>query len=220
MQVRTSRLGAVIAAALCAALIVPTVVMATPDSDNTFAASTPVQPSVAGSVSYLDDPYDVFYVDMTQGQKFSAKLTAATPRVSLRELRRPVPDELGSGPTAALLTGCVMNVAYRPVHRATMRLLAEAGFRATTPAPGGCCGALAAHYGQPEAAQRMARQRIPEFEGADVIVVNSAGCSAHMKAYGALLADDPAWAERARSASGCGTCSRSNFVRRVVPWAA
>jgi glycolate oxidase iron-sulfur subunit len=129
------------------------------------------------------------------------RLTAATPRVSLRELRRPVPDELGSGPTAALLTGCVMNVAYRPVHRATMLLLAEAGFRATTPAPGGCCGALAAHYGQPEAAQRMARQRIPEFEGADVIVVNSAGCSAHMKAYGALLADDPAWAERARRVS-------------------
>lgn len=127
-----------------------------------------------------------------------ARLTAATPRVSLRELRRPVPAEAGSGPTAALLTGCVMNVAFRPVHRGTMRLLADAGFRATTPAPGGCCGALAAHYGQPESAQRMARQRIPEFEGADVIVVNSAGCSAHMKTYGELLADDPAWAERAR----------------------
>ncbi len=131
-----------------------------------------------------------------------ARLTAATPRVSLRELRTPIADEVGSGPTAALLTGCVMNVAFRPVHRATMRLLAEAGFRATTPAPGGCCGALAAHYGQPEAAQRMARQRIPEFEDADVIVVNSAGCSAHMKAYGELLADDPAWAERARRVGG------------------
>lgn len=129
------------------------------------------------------------------------RLTAATPRVSLRELRKPIPGEVGSGREAALLTGCVMNVAFRPVHRATMRLLAEAGFRATTPAPGGCCGALAAHYGQPEAAQRMARQRIPEFEGADVIVVNSAGCSAHMKAYGELLADDPAWAERARRVS-------------------
>ena len=131
-----------------------------------------------------------------------ARLTAATPRVSLRELRTPIPDRLGSGPTAALLTGCVMNVAYRPVHRATMRLLAEAGFRATTPAPGGCCGALAAHYGQPEAAQRMARRRITEFESAEVIVVNSAGCSAHMKTYGELLADDPAWAERAARVAG------------------
>ena len=131
-----------------------------------------------------------------------ARLTAATPRVSLRELRTPIPAELGSGPTAALLTGCVMNVAYRPVHRATMQLLAGAGFRATTPAPGGCCGALAAHYGQPEAAQRMARQRIAELESAELIVVNSAGCSAHMKTYGELLADDPAWAERAERLAG------------------
>ena len=125
-----------------------------------------------------------------------SRLTAGTPRVSLRGMREPVPTELGAGPEAALLTGCVMNVAFRPVHRATMRLLAQAGYRATTPAPGGCCGALAAHYGQPEAAQRMARQRIVEFGTADVIVVNSAGCSAHMKSYGELLADDPAWAER------------------------
>lgn len=130
------------------------------------------------------------------------RLTAATPRVSLHELGTPIPDELGSGPTAALLTGCVMNVAYRPVHRATMKLLAEAGFRATTPAPGGCCGALAAHYGQPEAAQRMARERIVEFESADLIVVNSAGCSAHMKTYGELLADDPVWAARAERVAG------------------
>ncbi len=125
------------------------------------------------------------------------RLTAGTPRISLRGMREPVPAELGSGPEAALLTGCVMNVAFRPVHRATMSLLAQAGYRATTPAPGGCCGALAAHYGQPEAAQRMARERIPEFEHADVVVVNSAGCSAHMKTYGELLADDPVWAERA-----------------------
>ncbi|HXH84356.1 MAG TPA: heterodisulfide reductase-related iron-sulfur binding cluster, partial [Candidatus Tectomicrobia bacterium] len=30
------------------------------------------------------------------------------------------------------------------------------------------------------------------------VVVNTSGCGAHMKAYGALLADDPAWAPRAR----------------------
>jgi glycolate oxidase iron-sulfur subunit len=95
-----------------------------------------------------------------------------------------------------------LTVAFRPVHRATLKLLAEAGFRATTPAPGGCCGALAAHYGQPEAAQRMARERIVEFESADLIVVNSAGCSAHMKTYGELLADDPVWAVRAERVAG------------------
>lgn len=126
-----------------------------------------------------------------------ARLTAAAPRVSLRALMRPIPASTGTGPEAALLTGCVMHVAYRSTHRATLRLLAGAGYRATTPGAGGCCGALAAHYGQPEAARRMARARIAELESADVVVVNSAGCSAHMKAYGELLADDPEWAERA-----------------------
>ncbi len=141
------------------------------------------------------------------------RLTAGTPRVSLRDLRTPIPSELGSGPTAALLTGCVMNVAFRPVHRASMRMIAGAGYRATTPAPGGCCGALAAHYGQPEAARALARQRIAEFEHADVVVVNSAGCSAHMKAYGELLADDPAWAERAeRFADGVRDLLEIAFV--------
>jgi glycolate oxidase iron-sulfur subunit len=43
----------------------------------------------------------------------------------------------------------------------------------------------------------MARARIAELEDAGVVVVNAAGCSAHMKAYGELLHDDPDWAGRA-----------------------
>jgi len=125
------------------------------------------------------------------------RLAGAAPRVSLRELRRPLPRAQGRGPTAALLTGCVMDVAFRPVHRATLRALARSGWRAVVPGGGGCCGALSMHHGYPEAARRMARDRIPELEGADVVVVNSAGCSAHMRTWGELLADDPAWAERA-----------------------
>jgi glycolate oxidase iron-sulfur subunit len=44
----------------------------------------------------------------------------------------------------------------------------------------------------------MARRTIEAFERehAHAVVVNTSGCGAHMKAYGALLADDPAWAER------------------------
>jgi glycolate oxidase iron-sulfur subunit len=62
---------------------------------------------------------------------------------------------------------------------------------------GGCCGALAMHYGRPGAARAMARARIPEMEAGRIVVVNGSGCSAHVKAYGELLADDPAWAARA-----------------------
>jgi glycolate oxidase iron-sulfur subunit len=127
------------------------------------------------------------------------RLRAATPRVSLAELRTPLPAAQGSGPIALLLTGCIMDVAFRPTHRATLRLLAASGFRAVVPERGGCCGALAMHYGHPDAARGMAKARIKSLEGADVVVVNSAGCSGHMKAYGELLADDPAWAARAHA---------------------
>jgi len=128
-----------------------------------------------------------------------ARMSAGAPRVRLRDLARPVPRRLGSGPVAGVLRGCVMDVAFRPVQAATMRAVAACGHTAVMP-EGGCCGALAMHYGQPEAAKRMARQRIAEFEeaGADVVVVNSAGCSGHMKTWGHLLADDPQWAERAQ----------------------
>jgi glycolate oxidase iron-sulfur subunit len=90
-----------------------------------------------------------------------------------------------------------MDVAFRPVQRATMRVVADAGYRAVRTRPAGCCGALAMHYGQPEAAKAMARERIAEMEDAELVVVNASGCSAHVKTYGELLADDPEWAERA-----------------------
>jgi glycolate dehydrogenase iron-sulfur subunit len=131
------------------------------------------------------------------GRLVPRRLRASTPAVSLHELREPLPAAQGSGPTAALLTGCVMDAAFRPVHRATLRALAGSGYRAVVPPGGGCCGALAMHYGHPRAARRMAKRRIAELEGADVVVVNSAGCSAHMKVYGELLADDRRWAARA-----------------------
>lgn len=122
---------------------------------------------------------------------------ASMPPASLRELMRPLPASRGEGPVAMVLTGCVMDAAYRPVQRATMDLIAAAGMRAVRPRPGGCCGALAMHYGQPEAARAMARARIAEWEGADTVVVNASGCSAHVRSYAELLRDDPEWAERA-----------------------
>ena len=130
-----------------------------------------------------------------------APLRALIPPARLRDSMRPLPRSSGYGEHAALLSGCVMDVAYRNVHRATTRLLTGNGFRVTPTRAGGCCGALAAHYGQPEAAKRMARERIAEIGDAEVVVVNAAGCSGHMKTYGELLADDPRWAAAARRVS-------------------
>lgn len=108
-------------------------------------------------------------------------------------------------PTArvALLLGCVMRVAYGDVHSAAARVLARLGVE-TVDVPGqACCGALHAHAGDREAARDLARRSIAAFEGAeiDAVVVDAAGCGAHMKHYAGLLADDPEWRERATRVS-------------------
>ena len=100
----------------------------------------------------------------------------------------------------ALLTGCVQSVVFGAHNRATARILAKNGYEIVVPQAQGCCGALNAHGGDHARALAMAKQTIEVFEAAraDAVVVNTSGCGAHMKVYGALLADDPAWAERAR----------------------
>lgn len=79
-----------------------------------------------------------------------------------------------------LLEGCAMRVLFPRVHLATRRLLRRVGF-AVREAPQGCCGALHAHNGQFEEAQKMASRLAQAFAEDLPIVVNSAGCGSTMK---------------------------------------
>lgn len=100
----------------------------------------------------------------------------------------------------ALLTGCVMDVAFGPTNIATSRVLAANGCEVLVPREQTCCGALPLHVGDREAAAAMARRNIDAFLAAEVdyIIVNAAGCGSTLKEYDALLADDPDYAEKAR----------------------
>lgn len=91
-----------------------------------------------------------------------------------------------------MLAGCVQDRWYRPVNRATIRVLARNGWRVVVPPGQACCGALGAHYGRLGSARKLARRNLAVFGGVDWIVVNSAGCGAHMKEYGELLAAEDA----------------------------
>ena len=84
------------------------------------------------------------------------------------------------------------------VNAATARVLSAEGFDVVAPAAQGCCGALSAHNGREEEAQRFARALIDQLDRdvVDFVVVNSAGCGSSMKEYGELLADDASWAHR------------------------
>ncbi len=122
---------------------------------------------------------------------------------SLARWTEPPPGVAVEG-AVGLLAGCVMPVFYPDVNATTARLLAAAGRRVFAP-PAGCCGAIHLHAGDRRRAAEHARRTIDAFAsaapGADLaaIVTNAAGCGAVMREYGALLADDPAYAPRARA---------------------
>jgi glycolate dehydrogenase iron-sulfur subunit len=103
----------------------------------------------------------------------------------------------------ALLRGCVMEGLFAETNRATERVLARNGCELAEADQQMCCGALHAHAGQIESARRLARANIDAFlaSGCDHVIVNAAGCGAAMKEYGALLADDPRYAEEAAAFS-------------------
>jgi glycolate oxidase iron-sulfur subunit len=105
--------------------------------------------------------------------------------------------------TAFMHAGCIMQVAFAEVDEATVRVLQRSGCDVVAPSGQRCCGAIAVHAGEPARARALAVQNIEAFEesGAEVYVVNAAGCGSALKEYHLLFAEDPEWAERARAFS-------------------
>jgi glycolate oxidase iron-sulfur subunit len=99
----------------------------------------------------------------------------------------------------ALLTGCAQDLILSDVNRDTAEGLAQNGCEVFTPRCQHCCGSLHAHNGEIELARDLARRNIAQFppEQFDAIITNAGGCGSHLKRYGHLLRDDPAWRDRA-----------------------
>ncbi len=100
----------------------------------------------------------------------------------------------------AFLAGCINNVAFSHLNRATINVLTQNGIEVHVPAGQGCCGALHAHAGFRAEARKLARNNIQVFLGGgyDAIVTNAAGCGSNMKEYDDLLEHDPEFAVRAK----------------------
>ena len=107
----------------------------------------------------------------------------------------------------ALLTGCAQEALAPEINQATIRLLNRLGVDVVLPKGEGCCGSLLHHMGKEERGRKQMRANIDawtteiEDQGLEAIVVTASGCGATIKDYGALLADDPAYAEKARRVS-------------------
>jgi glycolate oxidase iron-sulfur subunit len=65
-------------------------------------------------------------------------------------------------------------------------VLARNGWRVEVPRSQRCCGALQAHNGRLDTARRLAERNVDAFGRADHVIVNAAGCGAHMTSYGEL----------------------------------
>lgn len=94
----------------------------------------------------------------------------------------------------AFFAGCVAQVTFSELNRATIRVLQANGCDVVVPPGQVCCGALAAHAGVRDVARDLARanERVFLAEEFDAIITNAAGCGSTLKEYTHLFPNDPA----------------------------
>ena len=91
----------------------------------------------------------------------------------------------------AFFGGCVAQVTFAELNEATIRVLTANGCEVTVPRQQVCCGALASHAGDREAARSVARRNLRAFGGDefDLILTNAAGCGSTLKEYSHLFSE-------------------------------
>ena len=125
-------------------------------------------------------------------------------------LRRKVPanQRAGGWPQSnharrmLVLEGCVQSAMAPNINAAAARVLDRLGITLIRSAGAGCCGAASHHTSGFDEAKDFARRNIdawwpPIEQGAESIVMTASGCGVHVKDYGHLLRDDPAYAAKA-----------------------
>jgi glycolate oxidase iron-sulfur subunit len=106
-----------------------------------------------------------------------------------------------------LLNSCTQGALAPSIDAASARVLDALGIEALVDPRSGCCGAIRHHLGDPRGALDDARRNIDAWwprldsSGVEAVVLNASGCAALVRDYGHLLADDPAYREKARRVS-------------------
>jgi len=114
----------------------------------------------------------------------------------------PTPPRKGEG-RMTLLAGCVQSAAAPHFNAAARRVFNKVGIDLRENPAAGCCGAVSFHLDAPHEAKTQARRNIDAWlaeidAGASAVVVTASGCAAFIKDYPDLLAEDPAYADKAR----------------------
>jgi glycolate oxidase iron-sulfur subunit len=120
----------------------------------------------------------------------------------LKNIIKMIPEIEHPKYKAAYFVGCFAANLAPGEAAATIRILQKHQVEVTIP-EFACCGIPAPAYGEMESARIMARKNIEIAAklNVDAIVTPCASCSSFLKEYGKLLADEPQWAEKARTFS-------------------
>ncbi len=129
-------------------------------------------------------------------------------------LRRRVPKRSSAGawpePRHArrmlCLSGCVQSSIAPGINAAAARVLDRLGVSLVSTTAGGCCGAVSHHLSARAEALEFMRHNIDAWwprveQGAEAVITGASACTAMVKEYGELLADDPQYAEKAARVS-------------------
>jgi glycolate oxidase iron-sulfur subunit len=126
-------------------------------------------------------------------------------------IRKKIPkaDHAGSWPTHTqartmlVLDACAQPSATPNVNASAARVLDQLGIQLIRAPKAGCCGAVAHHLSDHARSADACRRNIdawwPYIEaGAEAIVITASGCGVMVKDYAHLLADDAAYADKAK----------------------
>src|SRR6202041_295946 len=83
------------------------------------------------------------------------------------ELGKTFPAQGTRRARVALFAGCIAQVTFSELNRATIRVLQANGCEVVVPAAQGCCGALPAHAGVRDVARDLAQANFRAFLGED-----------------------------------------------------
>ena len=150
-----------------------------------------------------------------------APLMPANMRAALAKLPKKLPafDRVGSKTMhfkprikgtrrVILLAGCAQRALDPAINASTIRVLNRLGVEVTVRQEASCCGALAHHIGEQQAAHRTVRDTLLAWQeeldrgDVDAIIANASGCGTMIKDYAHMVGDDPELAAIAERVSG------------------
>jgi glycolate oxidase iron-sulfur subunit len=117
------------------------------------------------------------------------------------DYRRPAPAIGIKRGEVAFLYGCIQDAFLAAVNAASVRVLQRNGYEVHFPAGQTCCGAAQLHVGEDDLARDLARRNVNVCLHRDYVAIisNAGGCGATLKQVDHLLADDPLFADRAKT---------------------